>query len=76
MSPKLQTSLLRVLQERNFQRLGGTTLRGSDFRLICPCNLDIHMPKHTPAIRPRLLDWPCMSGRGDDAHPGNARARG
>jgi DNA-binding NtrC family response regulator len=38
MSPKLQTSLLRVLQERNFQRLGGTALRGSDFRLICACN--------------------------------------
>ena len=38
MSPKLQTSLLRVLQERSFQRLGGTTLRHSDFRLICACN--------------------------------------
>ncbi|MEO5365686.1 MAG: sigma-54 dependent transcriptional regulator [Magnetococcus sp. WYHC-3] len=38
MSPKLQSSLLRVLQEHRFQRLGGTTLRHSDFRLICACN--------------------------------------
>ncbi len=38
MSPKLQSSLLRVLQERTFQRLGGTNLRSSDFRLICACN--------------------------------------
>jgi two-component system, NtrC family, response regulator AtoC len=38
MSPKLQTSLLRVLQERTFARLGGTGLRAGDFRLICACN--------------------------------------
>ncbi len=35
MSPKLQASLLRVLQERTFARLGGTTQRAGDFRLIC-----------------------------------------
>ena len=38
MSPKLQTSLLRVLQERTFTRLGGTGVRASDFRLVCACN--------------------------------------
>ena len=38
MSPKLQSSLLRALQERTFTRLGGTRLRSSDFRLICACN--------------------------------------
>lgn len=38
MSPKLQCSLLRVLQERSFQRLGGSSLRTSDFRLVCACN--------------------------------------
>jgi two-component system response regulator HydG len=41
MSPKLQSSLLRALQERNFQRLGGSTLRKSDFRLICACNRNL-----------------------------------
>ncbi len=38
MSPKLQSSLLRVLQERSFRRLGGSRLVSSDFRLICACN--------------------------------------
>lgn len=38
MSPKLQSSLLRVLQERTFARLGSTVLRSSDFRLICATN--------------------------------------
>ena len=35
LSPKLQSSLLRVLQERTFSRLGGLTHLTSDFRLIC-----------------------------------------
>ena len=38
MSPKLQSSLLRVLQEYSFVRLGGTTPRKSDFRLVCATN--------------------------------------
>ncbi|MDP2825700.1 MAG: sigma-54 dependent transcriptional regulator [Sulfuritalea sp.] len=38
MSSKLQASLLRVLQERSFVRLGGTTPRKSDFRLVCATN--------------------------------------
>ncbi len=38
MSPKLQASLLRVLQEHSFVRLGGTTPCKSDFRLVCATN--------------------------------------
>lgn len=38
MSPKLQVSLLRVLQEGTFERLGSTVQRTSDFRLICATN--------------------------------------
>ncbi|TAN56057.1 MAG: sigma-54-dependent Fis family transcriptional regulator, partial [Rhodospirillales bacterium] len=37
-SPKLQASLLRVIQERTFCRLGSTKLRDSDFRLLCASN--------------------------------------
>jgi two-component system response regulator HydG len=38
MSAKLQASLLRVLQEHSFVRLGGTAPRRSDFRLVCATN--------------------------------------
>ena len=38
MSQKLQVSLLRVLQEHTFTRLGSTVQRHSDFRLICATN--------------------------------------
>lgn len=38
MSPKLQVSLLRVLQEQTFSRVGSTAQRSSDFRLICATN--------------------------------------
>jgi len=38
MSPKLQSSLLRVLQSQSFARLGSATTRSSDFRLVCATN--------------------------------------
>ncbi|MBI5898574.1 MAG: sigma-54-dependent Fis family transcriptional regulator [Rhodocyclales bacterium] len=38
MSAKLQASLLRVLQERRFMRLGGAAPKHSDFRLVCATN--------------------------------------
>lgn len=38
MSPKLQASLQRVLQEHTFARVGSTVQRTSDFRLICTTN--------------------------------------
>ncbi len=38
MSPKLQSNLLRVIQERTFTRLGSAKVCSSDFRLICATN--------------------------------------
>jgi len=38
MSPKLQSSLLRVLQDHSFTRIGSTQLRKADFRLVCATN--------------------------------------
>jgi len=38
MSPKLQASLLRVLQDHSFMRIGSTQPRKADFRLICATN--------------------------------------
>jgi len=38
MSEKMQCSLLQVLQEKTFSRLGSAEMRSSDFRLICATN--------------------------------------
>ncbi|MBI4740036.1 MAG: sigma-54-dependent Fis family transcriptional regulator [Betaproteobacteria bacterium] len=38
MSPKLQSSLLRVLQDHQCTRIGSTQPRHTDFRLICATN--------------------------------------
>jgi DNA-binding NtrC family response regulator len=38
MSPKLQSSLLHVLQDHTFTRIGSTQPRSTDFRLICATN--------------------------------------
>ena len=41
MSPALQVKLLRVLQEMNFERVGGTRTIGIDVRVISASNRDI-----------------------------------
>jgi len=41
MSPGVQAKFLRVLQEREFQRLGGTATRRADVRIIAATNRDL-----------------------------------
>ncbi|MCI0404623.1 MAG: sigma-54 dependent transcriptional regulator [candidate division Zixibacteria bacterium] len=41
MSPALQSKLLRVLQEKTFERLGGTKLISVDVRVIAASNVDL-----------------------------------
>jgi DNA-binding NtrC family response regulator len=40
-SPSLQVRLLRVLQERSFERVGGTTPVKTDIRIIAATNMDL-----------------------------------
>jgi transcriptional regulator with GAF, ATPase, and Fis domain len=41
MSPSAQAKFLRVLQEREFQRLGGTRVLRTDARIVAATNLDL-----------------------------------
>lgn len=41
MDPSLQAKLLRVLQEKNFERLGGTQTISVDIRMIAASNIDL-----------------------------------
>ena len=42
MSPAVQAKFLRVLQEREFQRLGGTRVQKANVRMIAATNRDLH----------------------------------
>jgi len=42
MSPAVQAKFLRVLQEREFQRLGGTRVQQANVRVIAATNRDLH----------------------------------
>jgi DNA-binding NtrC family response regulator len=50
----LQTKLLRVLEDRHVQRLGGRTLRKIDFRLICATNEPLEEMARTGRFREDL----------------------
>ena len=55
MSPKLQVSLLRVLQEGTFTRIGSTTQRLSNFRLICATNKPLEAEMESGRFRSDLF---------------------
>lgn len=55
MSPKLQASVLQVLQEHTFARLGSTTQRRTDFRLICATNRNLETETRAGRFRSDLF---------------------
>jgi len=77
MSTKLQSSLLRVLQEHSFVRLGSTKVRDSDFRLVCATNKRLLDEVRDGRFREDLyyrinvvnLDIPPLRDRQDDIIP-------
>ena len=54
MSPAVQAKVLRVLQEREFQRLGGTRMLKADVRVIAATNRDLKVAMTQGAFREDL----------------------
>ena len=54
MKPELQARLLRVLQERELQRVGGTTMIPVDVQVIAATNRDLDAAMRTGAFRTDL----------------------
>jgi len=54
LDPELQTKLLRVLQEGEFEKIGSTETRRVDVRVIAATNRDLHLSMEAGAFRSDL----------------------
>jgi transcriptional regulator with GAF, ATPase, and Fis domain len=77
MSPSAQAKFLRVLQEREFQRLGGTRVLRTDARVVAATNRDLHRAMEQGGFREDLfyrlnvfaIRLPPLRDRRDDILP-------
>jgi DNA-binding NtrC family response regulator len=76
-SPALQAKLLRVLQERQFERVGGTTPVSTDVRVVAATNRDLRRMVAERAFRSDLfyrlnvmvIEVPALRHRREDIAP-------
>jgi Nif-specific regulatory protein len=74
MAPVLQAKLLRVLQEREFERVGGTRTIRADVRVVAATNRDLEVAVKTGGFRQDLyyrlnvvsFEMPPLRGRRED----------
>lgn len=77
LSPPLQAQLLRVIQERQYKRLGSNSWQHSSFRLICATHRDLEAAVASGTFRAdlyyRIAAWRCrtppLRERKDDILP-------
>jgi transcriptional regulator with GAF, ATPase, and Fis domain len=77
LSPSAQAKFLRVLQEREFQRLGGTRVLKSDARIVAATNRDLRQAMAQGRFREDLfyrlnvfaISLPALRDRTDDVQP-------
>jgi DNA-binding NtrC family response regulator len=77
MSPRVQMALLRVLQERELQRVGGTKTIGIDVRVVAATHRDLESEVADGRFRPDLfyrlnvvpIQLPALRQRPEDIEP-------
>ena len=64
LSPRLQSELLRVVQERTFKRVGSNSWKKTNFRLICATNRNLRDEERQGRFRGdffhRIAGWTCV----------------